>query len=293
VATERVASILETLSRVKRALPAPLPLGLLRWLCRVREALETGDAGLIAHALAGAAALVADLREDRQDHAARMRLLAWLGPSASDELTRVNDRRMLEVAREWLTGTARHQIERRYLVDLESGEVFREESTRRDGANSLGPCPRTVGASLAEVESGHSPRRLRLLQYTTTPVVERESWDALAAWGQRDGQVLSEAFNAELAELGVLAEPFVVVVPTAVRTGTTLKLILERGDPLPLCTDSAYGEAAGVLRHFETLASASVPAWVAGRLVLCAGQLSLRPLAVGVAEAGGVQHRRV
>lgn len=292
VASEHSASVLETLSRVERALPAPLPLGLMRWLGRMREALDSEDVALVAQALSAAAALTRDLRADSLDAAAQARVVTWLGGLAASELKRLSDRRMLEVAREWVTGTQRQQIERRYLVDLDSGESFREESVRRESMSSLGPCPRAIGVSLAEVELGFSPCRLRLLQYTTTPEIDGSSWQALAAWGARDTELLATAYRDALRELGALAEPFALIVPERLQGGRIPKLVCERGAPLPLCAD----DEPGTLRQLEELFHAhgtAAPAWVAGRLLQQAGKLMLRPLAAGIVTPSGLRHERL
>lgn len=292
VSTDRVASVLETLSRVEHALPPPLPLGLLRWLGRMREALELQDVVLVAQALSAAATIAADLRKPGLDASAQARRVNWLGGSADDELQRLSDRRLLEIAREWVNGTERHQIERRYLMDLDSGETFREECVRQQGMSSLGPCPRAIGVSLAEVELGHTPRRLRLLQYTVTPEVEPASWDALLAWGARDSQQLAAAYSRDLQLLGALAEPFALVVPQRLQAGSVLKLVCERGAPLALDAD----DDPGALRQLEELflaAAPTPPAWVAGRLLQRSGKLMLRPLAVGISGPAGLRHERL
>jgi hypothetical protein len=289
IATDRDASVLETLSRLERALPAPLPVGLLRWLGRMREALEHQDVVLVAQALAGAATIAHDLRKPVLDAPARMRLITWLGPAQNDGPERLSDRRMLELAREWVAGTQRNQIERRYLLDLDSGEMFREECVRRESMSSLGPCPRSIGVSLAEVEHTGSPRRLRLLQYTTTPEVERAYWDAASGWAERDTDAVTARYRSLQQQLGALSEPFVLIAPDTLRAGSVPKLICERGAPLPLSAD----DEPGVLRQVEELFHAGLPAWIAGRLVERGGQLTLRPLALGGADSAGFRYERL
>jgi len=287
VCSDRTASVLETLSRVERVLPPPLPLGLLRWLGRMREGLESQDVALASQALRAAAALAADLRAEQQDAAARERLVSWLGPESADDLLRLSDRNMLEIAREWVAGSVRQQIERRYLIDLESGELFREECVRGVGMSSLGPCPRAIGVSLAEVELGCGPRRLRLLQYTTTPEIDGASWNLLASWAQRDADMLAASYRSVLSEFGALAEPFVIVAPRALEPGLSLRL--ERGAPLPLTAD----DEPLVLKRFEHICASQPPLWVAGRLVQRAGQLQLRPLAAALVDGSSLRHERL
>jgi hypothetical protein len=195
---------------------------------------------------------------------------------------------MLEVAREWVHGTERHQIERRYLVDLQSGEVFREECVRRQSMSSLGPCPRLIGVSLAEAEHGAAPRRMRLLQYTTTPDVDRASWDLLASLGLRDSDALATSYRGALSQFGALSEPFVLVAPKALQDNPPA-LVLEQGAALHL------GEAdePGVLARFERAHAGAGLAWVAGRLLQQGGALVLKPLAAGMREGDRVRHERL
>lgn len=288
VCTDRVAFVLENLSRVERALPEPLPLGLLRWLGRMREAIAAQDTGLAAQALGAAVAITADLRSSQLQPEARVRLASWFG-AADETLARLSDRSLIEVAREWLHGTTRNQIERRYLVDLESGECFREECVRADRSASVGPCPRLIGVSLAEVEPSCAPRRLRLLQYTTTPNLERAHWDNLAAWGQRDSEALLTAYRTSIAELGALAEPFALTAPRSWQFDARPTLVFERGAPLPLFAE----DDSGVLKHCERVARSSTVLWVAGRLREYAGQLMLRPLALGISDPSGPRYERL
>jgi hypothetical protein len=288
VSSDRVASVLETLARVERAAGSPLPLGVRRWLGLMREALDAHDPALAAQALGSAAAFAADLRTDTPNAGAQQRIVSWLGASG-DALERISDRVLLEVAREWVTGTERVQIERRYLIDLHSGEVFREECVRRERAGSLGSCPRLIGVGLAEAELGAAPRRMRLLQYTTTPDVDRASWDLLAAWGQRDSEALVAAYRSAQSQTGALAEPFALVSPRSIAQGAPSVLMLDRGAPLPLAAD----DEPGVLRRFESMSVKETPLWVAGRLFDRAGQLMLKPLAAGILSADRIRHERL
>ena len=288
VCTDRVASVLENLSRVERALPEPLPLGLLRWLGRMREAIDAQDTALAAQALSAAAAVTTDLRSSELQPDARIRLSSWFG-APDQALVRLSDRSLVEIAREWLHGNTRNEIERRYLIDLDSGECFREECVRGDRSASVGPCPRLIGVSLAEVEPSGTPRRLRLLQYTTTPNLERTHWDNLAAWGQRDSEALLTAYRSAIAELGALAEPFALTTPRSLTVAARPSLEFERGAPLPLFAE----EDSGVLKHCERSARAAKVEWVAGRLLEYNGQLMLRPLALGLTDASGPRYERL
>ena len=289
VVSERAASVHETLSRVEREAGSPLPLGVRRWLGTMREALEMHDVSLAAQALSSAAALAADLRAETPTTGVRERITSWLGGVLAEGVERISDRQLLEVAREWVNGTERLQIERRYLIDLNSGEVFREEAARREAAASLGACPRLIGVALGEAELGCAPRRMRLLQYTTTPQVDRSSWDLLAAWGQRDSEALAAAYRSAQSQFGALSEPFALTAPRSVEHGPHTALQLDRGPALPLMAE----DEPGVLRRFEELMGSAVLAWVAGRLLDRAGQLMLKPLAAGFVDGDRIRHERL
>lgn len=298
--TEHSASVSEMLSRVAREAGTPLPLGVARWIGRVRDAIDQRDVSLIAHALAAASAVAADLREVHPTADARERLVTWLGDTHGFEMSRVSDRLLLEVAREWLNGGERQQIERRYLVDLNSGESYREERPRRAHLASVGGCPRLVGVGFAEVERGAAPHRMHLLQYTTTPSIDRASWDLLAAWAQRDSAALAAAYRASLQRHGALSEPFALVMPDSLERTPIPALILDRGAPLPVGED----DDSGVLERFFALSESTATAsdhpsrplrlaWVAGRLFDRAGLLSLKPLALGILTSTGLRHERL
>jgi hypothetical protein len=288
VCSDRVASVLENLSRVERALPEPLPLGLLRWLGRMREAIDKQDTVLAAQALGAAAAVSFDLRSSQLQPQAELRLCSWFG-AAQASIARLSDRSLVEVAREALHGNTRNQIERRYLIDLDSGECFREECVRGERVGSVGACPRLIGVSLAEVEPSCAPRRLRLLQYTTTPDLARAHWDKIAAWGQRDSEALLNAYRVSVAELGALAEPFALTAPRGLQSDARPSLLFERGAPLPLFAD----DDPGVLERCERVARSAQVGWIAGRLLEHAGQLMLRPLAVALQDSAGVRYERL
>lgn len=288
VCSDRVASVLENLSRVEKALPDPLPVGLLRWLGRMRAAIDAQDTVLAAQVLGAAATVSTDLRSSQLQEPAQARLCSWFG-ATEQSLARLSDRSLVEVAREWLHGNTRNQIERRYLLDLDNGECFREECVRGERPASVGPCPRLIGVSLAEIEPSCAPRRLRLLQYTTTPDLERTHWDNLAAWGQRDSEALLTSYRASMSEFGAVAEPFALTAPRGVQRDTRPSLLFDRGAPLPIFTD----DDPGLLKHCERLTRASTLVWVAGRLLEHAGQLMLRPLALGLRDGSGLRYERL
>jgi hypothetical protein len=297
---EPSASVTEMLSRVAREAGTPLPLGAARWIGRVRDAIDQRDVSLIAHALAGASTVAADLREPHPNREAQERLTTWLGDTQRFELMRVSDRLLLEVAREWLNGVERQQIERRYLVDLNSGESYREDRPRRAHLASVGGCPRLIGVGFAEVEQGATPRRMHLLQYTTTPSIDRASWDLLAAWAQRDSEALAAAYRESLQRYGALSEPFALVMPESLELTPLPAILLDRGPPLPIGSD----DESGLLGRFVELCQGTATesdqperplriAWVAGRLFDRDGLLMLKPLALGILTSAGLRHERL
>jgi hypothetical protein len=280
VANASNASIAETLQRLIAAAGSPVPLGLSRWIARLQRALDLRDVSLAAHALACATKLSTTLREGAQSADAIELVTTFLGVTIGDDraITRESDRTFIEIAREWLPGVERSQIERRYLIDLHSGERYREERLRRDASASLGPCPRRIEVGFAEVERGVLPRRARVLQYTTSPVIDAVTWRRVESWAERDFTSARDHYRAGLSAFGVLSEPFVLLAPTALRRDDVLGLVDERGQLLPLHQD----EDLGWVRRFEDVAAVTLPAWVAGRLLDRDGRMMLRPLAAGI-----------
>ncbi|HKU42231.1 MAG TPA: hypothetical protein VJR89_28930, partial [Polyangiales bacterium] len=291
---ERGASVSEALSRVATTAGTPLPLGVARWIGRVHDAIAQRDVALAAHALRAASAVAEDLRVASPDRAARERLATWFGDTQPFGIDRLSDRLLLEVAREWLNGAERQSIERRYLVDLNSGEVFREERARRAALVSIGSCPRLIGVGFAEVELGCAPRRMHLLQYTTTPSIDRASWDLFAAWAQRDSEALAAAYRSALAQHGALSEPFALVLPKQLETTPAPALLLDRGPPLPLGVDDDSGLLARFLAVCEGEEGVKPRiVWAAGRLFDREGLVTLKPLAVGISTDAGLRHERL
>jgi hypothetical protein len=282
-------SVREMLLRVTHEAGSPLPLGVQRWVGRLRDALDQRNVGLAAHALAAASAVSADLRATAHTRQARERLGTWFGTTAGAEVERVSDRLMLEVSREWLNGTERLQIERRYLVDLDSGETFREERARPASTLSVGSCPRLIGVGYAEIELGCSPRRIQLMQYTTTPSIDRASWDLLTGFGQRDSELLAAHYGEALQTFGALSEPFSLIVPRAIEQTPEPRVFFEQGPPLGLAVD----DESGALKRLLDVSAAQPPAWLAVRLFDRDQQLLLKPLAAGIVSDGALRHERL
>jgi hypothetical protein len=283
-------SVAESLERLRREGPLPTPSGLGRWLARLGTALERGDAALVALLLEGAVRLADELRIDRTRERDSVSVDAWLGTAsgASGGLERVSDRVMLEVAREQLATAERGGLERRYLVDLSSGEVLREERSRTSGSPSVGPCPRLIQVGLAEIEPGIAPRSVRLLQYEVSLEVGADILERLTEVAHRDFAAVAEQSRALFDASPGLAEPFFVVAPRAHATSS--------GASTLTCTDDgdasihfAQREDLGATEALARLAEAARPKWVAGRIVLVDGSLRMVPCSVGL-EVGESTH---
>ena len=267
-------SVREAIASVVRATPEPLPTGLSRFLGRLEKAMAARDAPVAGRLLAGAARLAADLRDLVPSPGTVNRIVEWLGPRPGGERERVVDRRLVEIGRETLDGLVRSSIERRYLVDVASGEVLREERAR-DGQASVGPCPRVLEAGLAEIEPGPSPRRVRVLQYSVSCDVDDDALDRIEAMGGRDAASWPEIARRTIQPSPALAEPFVLLVPL-------------RMDPdgVPVSADDTRApiaaDAAGSAIVLAQLAREGEVRWIAGRLVDRHGLLALVPCACAV-----------
>lgn len=283
-------TVRDSLERLLQAAPEPLPLGLSRWIGRLRIASDERDVDALARVLAGATRLSDDLRAEHPSESARQRMVSWLGKEArsAGAVYQLSDRTMLEVGREFLDGTDRGGIERRYLLDLDAGEVYREERPRGRPAASLGTCPRIVHVGLAEVERAAEPRRIRLLQYVSVPVLTAGHWGQMQNWALRAFVGLPERYRIAVEAFPGLSEPFVVVAPERHVSGTAVSLLDDAGHALPL----TGGQEPAVLEFFETDGQGRTPTWIAGRLVDRSGVISLRPVSMGYSDHGDVQHVR-
>ncbi len=228
-------SVADSLERLRREAPLPTPMGLSRWLGRLKTALDGGDVELVARLLDGAAQLAADLRRDKPSAEVRRRVVGWLGGGAdvTAAVERLSDRVLVEIAREQLPSSERGGIERRHLVDLSDGEVFREERTRTSPVASVGPCPRVINVGLAEVEEGASPRRIRLMQYAVSLELGRAELERIEANAYRRFAALADRYRALIDAQPGQAEPFAVVAPRAFEHGAGALCRDDEGQPLP------------------------------------------------------------
>ena len=288
VAARRSASVSAALERVRSAAPTPLPRALDRWLGRLEHALARADADEAALVLAGAGALIDDLRAPAlvPDPERELRLQAWLGLGNAHDGPRLTDRTLLEIAREQLTGATRASIERRYLIDVDSAQVYREERVLGSDPISLGPCPRLLTVWLATFEPGPPPPRIHVLQYTATPAVEAAVLEALAQHAQRDFAALAQRYRTEVEPFPGSSEPFALVAPSATRPRLDAVLLDDAGRALALGSP----EGTHSLRALALGADGSELLWVCGRLRAPNGELALQPAGAAVKRAGRVSY---
>ncbi|MDH5491922.1 MAG: hypothetical protein OEY14_08205 [Myxococcales bacterium] len=256
---------------------------LSRWIGRVRAALSDAAIDRLARLLVGASRLAEALRSPSPSHDEARRIAAWLGGSGSSPVGVLSECILIEVGREWVGGVDRSALERRYLIDPGSGEIYREERARGTRPGSLGPCPRQISVGLAEVIDGPSPREIRLLQYAVTTAIPSQQWEAVAGSASRSFSALAASFRASLVEFPALAEPFCVAAPASwERPGGLVPVDIE-GDALPIATADEPGFTAAL----EALTASAEPRWVAGRLIDHAGGLMLRPFSLGLSGPDG------
>jgi hypothetical protein len=278
------AAVEEALQRLQRAAPDPMPLGVSRFIGRLKRALGARDADDAARLLAGASLLIDALKSGAGQPEARKRVLSWLGSLSSETegVARMTDRTLIEVAREELPGLERAGLERRYLVDLSDGAVYREERPVLAKAGSIGPCPRAITVWLATVEQGAAPQRIRLLQYAVTPWIDADNWQRLAARALRDFEALRGGYRDALRAYPGLCEPFVLVAPKSVVHDAAPALIDDAGRHLPL----HHPDNPAALRYLESVTAGATPQWIAGRLLDVGGTLALAPLGASVMRDG-------
>jgi hypothetical protein len=283
-------SVQDPLERVTRLLPNPPPLGLCRFVGRLRHALETRDESTCARLLDAAGHWVDDARSDDANATgdAGARITALLDGSDAPPQT-LTDRTWLELAREHVAGLERVQIERRYLIDLESGELLREQCLRRSQAISIGPCPRVLDVGFAEVDAHGAPRNARLLQYSVSVDVPADSWRSVQRHAAVDFAALAQSYREGLERHSGLQEPFALIAPAALARDAQLVLLDAATRRLTLVAD----DDLGVLRRIDELTAGVTPAWVAGRLLDRQGQLLLRPLALGILRGEELRHERL
>lgn len=276
-------SLTEGLKRLRKAAPKPLPLPMSRWFDRLSASLRRGETDKTARLLYGAARLSDALRKEEPTPKARGQVVAWLGSAAEvGALERVQDRQLVEVARERLSTDEWGGLERRYLCDLHNGEVYREERRHREATVSVGPCPRRLDVGLAEVEGGAAPRRIRLMQYAVSLSVSAADLARIEANAYRRFVALADRYRAALRDHPAQTEPFAVVAPDGWKSGPEPLALDGEGFPLPF----ARADDPGGIAALAALTSERRPRWVAGRLTDADGTLMMVPCSVGLSEGG-------
>ena len=277
-----IAQLLET---------EPVPPAIARYVGRLSRALARADVGAVARLLDGALRLADELRqaEPRADAVARQR--AWLGARAAGSPASVADLSLLEVAREWLTGLDRAAIERRYLLDLASGEVFVEERPRAAPDASVGPCPRLLHVAFAELEVAHRPAQLRLLQYTLSLQLTSEHWSRVMKFAQTEVAGVRARYLHDLAAAPALAEPLVIFTPAVLQDGNIVALRDAHGGLLPLADTEAEND--GRTQVLRDLGESGSLACVLGRLVEGDHGLALCPLSAVVRRGASLTLQRL
>lgn len=260
----------------------PTPPGLGRFIGRLRQEVLSGQPRRAARILEGAARLADSLRSQTPTEASEERIQAWLGarPGAVPERELLYDRTMIEVGREWLAGTKRASVERRYLVDLTTGTIYREDRHQLATA-SLGPCPRQIHVGLAEVEPGPSPQRIRVLQYEVRPEVALDSWDRLHQVARRSFAQVTETYRRAVQLYPTLAEPFALVAPYRIERDGGFVAIDSEGQQLALERTERRGS---VLAFYDLLHRGLEPAWLAGRLTDSGTTLCISPFAIATRD---------
>ncbi len=268
------AALNEAIDALFEAVGAPAPLGLTRAIGRLHTFLATKETEHAARLLDGFLQTASALRDDGESSP---RLCAWLGhPRRSRHQAPVLpmvDETLIEIARERVAGRRRGEVRRSYLAHPRSGRIYRED-TLRSGKGSLGPCPRTIVAGFAESEKGPKPNRLRLLQYTVSPVVSREHWADLTELSVRIKTLLPRYRDA-YKNFPALAEPFAMVRAKAdIEAGVARDDV---GDELRLQLPMGVGERIAALDQARV-------SWIAGRVEDVKGELVLRPLSLGLVD---------
>lgn len=287
--------------QLARAAPTPMPLSLERWVGRLKHALERNDLSTTGRLLDGAVEAADALRGDGDvagalaasgsgSSARRARAERWLGVLPPESSMRSSEIRLVEVGRESIAGMSRGAIERRYLLCLDTGELYREERRRGRGeVASVGPCPRRLTVGLARIESGPAPRRIHILQYEvqcglTVENLERVHETAFVQFGEA-----IRLCQHALQEDPALSEPTVVVAVHGVSEAAGRPLLDKDGVALHL----AAGRRPDLVGAFYDHADRARVNWVLGRMVPVEGGWALLPLSAGFGHGASRFVRRL
>lgn len=282
-------AIREALDQVVARAPSPPSSGLTRWVGRFNEALTAGEVGLVAQLLDGARRFADELRAGDRSPAGLARRRVWLGGVDGPAPETLSDSVLVEVGRERLTGLSRNTLERRYLVDVHTGELFREERRKSDQEISVGPCPRVVQLAFAELDSAMRPRRLRLLQYTVSPEPTQAQWSRVAELAERDIAELARRYAESERTCPAQSEPLVMFTPAFLELGVEGAARDASGKRLALLDDTR----APAIESVRAVLQGGDLVWIAGRLLGLSTGLALRPISVLVRHDAQLVLRRI
>ncbi len=288
VGTEHAAdapSVEEAMQRLIQGV-GNLSWTLQRWIGRLRSAMRQNDGALVTALLWAASQWIGDLKSPKpSDQRWCERMTCWLDHQVGEGPRQIEDRCLLEIGRERLTGVGRVHLERRYLIDIEQGELFREEVYAEPRTRSLGPCPRQVMVGLAEVDAGPPPRRIRILQYAVDTLIDTALLNTVEGFALTDFNHVLARYEQSQQIFGPVFEPFVVLRPSSWRCVPELVLIDDSDSASIKVLDVDGVDAMFIRRQLET----SQLHWVAGKLARHEGKLALQPLSVTSAH---VDHKR-
>jgi hypothetical protein len=231
-------------------------LRIARWAARFEAAVAAEDLPLLAQLARGV-----------------------LGAPPAPVSSRV-DLRLVEVAREHVDATGARSLARRHLLDPASGSAFVEEHDAGAPPGSIGPMPRTLEVGLAEVIEDPGQPSLRVLQYTTSPIVPSELYARLFELACRDVSAALDHVDRLVRASPAFAEPLVLFAPDR---WDSVRALDAAGRELPL---SAHEDPAASLRLGEVLAERE-PALVVVRAAPLHGVHAFVPLSCVLAEPTG------
>lgn len=282
------ASVNSAIDGVLAGLAKPTPMGIARFIGRIYTELASHDVHAVARVLDGATRFVAHLRADETPEDERKRIAAWIGRDDDFDPSRetLHEKTLVEIGREWMAGTERGSIQRRYLMLTSTGEIFCEERHRTQ-SSSVGPCPRVLTVGLAEIQSGPVPRRIRPLQYAVSIAGEAEDWERVANNAVRSVEDLAPRYRADVKAYPALAEPVAVVSVDEVHVARS-RALTPSGDVLQLRLAAGVGDRIDAIKKDHEIV------WMAGRLRDDAeGRLALDPFSVGFDTDEGIGFDRL
>lgn len=196
--------------------------------------------------------------------------------------------RLLEVARDSQRTPFGDRRDVSYFIDVGRGELLREHAASKPGQAprmSEGPFPKLLVGNLVAVEPGLSPRRVRLLQYTTGGFPTSADLERIRTSAALRVADLYQAYRRSLDGKDPTHDPVVLFSPDAILASSRgVVLSDESGALLPL----ARGSAPELCEAVDLLARRGRIATVVGPLVLGPRFLSILPLSVLVDRGGSL-----